>query len=261
MKQLYIIAILITILSCAKQRDNHIVVNPDTVLVDNDTITAIEATPAQNYMTSTYDNPGSDPRHTASLHELSDSLVFKRIHDKLVPTLDERHQTFFSANSNLQLISHSSGDLFQNGEEDNCFVVYDKNHTRISIVIYDGLQDKYSELFRDIKVKNGLEDADCNYGAYGTLDYQLANELVYHRDYIMKHPLQQIEYSNCKIADISMDEDFILDSGCFASGFSAAGNKKSLCISTSSVYNNWECLMYDKNEGVFIIFYGQAFAD
>lgn len=157
MKQLYIIAILITILSCAKQRDNHIVVNPDTVLVDNDTITAIEATPAQNYMTSTYDNPGSDPRHTASLHELSDSLVFKRIHDKLVPTLDERHQTYFSANSNLQLISHSSGDLFQNGEEDNCFVVYDKNHTRISIVIYDGLQDKYSELFRDIKLRMGLK--------------------------------------------------------------------------------------------------------
>jgi hypothetical protein len=128
-------------------------------------------------------------------------------------------------------------------------------------LVYDGLQNRYSKLFRDIKVKNGLENADCNYGTSRTLDYQLADELIYQKDYLIKDPLKQIEYTNCKIADISKDKNFVLDRGCFAEGFSADGRNKSFCIPTSSVYNNWECLTYDTSKSEFIIFYGQAFAD
>jgi hypothetical protein len=250
------------LLSCTKQTGDHQVDNSDTVSADKDSITTAKSDHGENYLTSTYDNSSSDlDRHIASLKELSDSSVFHTIHGGLILTLDKKHQDYFNSNSDYQLIYSSSGDLFQNGKEDNGFVVYDKKQTRVSILLYDGLQNKYSELFRDIKVKNGLGGADCNYGTYGTLDYQLADELIYQRDYLIRDPLKQIENTNCKIADISKDEDFALDSGCFAKGFSADGRNKSLCIPTSSVYNNWECLTYDKNKNEFVIFYGQAFAD
>jgi hypothetical protein len=262
MKQLYIIGIVTIFLSCSKQTSDSQVDNSDTVSIDKDSITIAKSDNGENHLTSTYDNPSNDlSRHISSLRELSDSSVFNKIHGRIILNLDKKHQDYFNSNSDYQLIYSSSGDLFQNGKEDFGFIVYDKKHTRVSILVYDGLQNKYSELFRDIKVKNGLSDADCNYSTYGTLDYQLADELIYQRDYLIKDPLKQIEYTNCKIADISKDEDFILDSGCFAKGFSADGKSKSLCIPTSSVYNNWECLTYDKNKGEFVIFYGQAFAD
>jgi hypothetical protein len=262
MRQLYIIGIMTIFLSCSKQSGDNQLDNSDIVSADKDSITSAKPGNGENYLTSTYDNPSSDlGRHIASLKELSDSSVFKTIHGKLILTLDKKHQDYFNSNSDYQLIYSSSGDLFQNGKEDNGFIVYDKRHTRVSILVYDELQNRYSELFRDIKVKNGLGDADCNYGTYGTLDYQLADELIYQRDYLIKDPSKQIEDTNCKIADISKDEDFVLDSGCFARGFSADGRSKSLCIPTSSVYNNWECLTYDKNKSEFVIFYGQAFAD
>ena len=249
-------------LSCSKQSGDNQVDNSNIVPADKDSATTAKSDKGENYLTSTYDNSSNDlDRHIASLKELSDSSVFNTIHAKLILTLDKKHQDHFNSNSDYQLIYNSSGDLFQNGKEDNGFIVYDNKHSRVSILVYDGLQNKYSELFRDIKVKNGIENAGCNYGTYGTLDYQVADELIYQRDYLIKDPLKQIEYTNCKIVDISKDENFVLESGCFATNFSADGKTKSLCIPTSSVYNNWECLTYDKSKSEFIIIYGQAFAD
>lgn len=262
MKHLYIIGIVTIFLSCSTQTGNKQVDNSETVSTDKDSITTVKSNNGEIYLTSTYDHPGNDlDRHVSGLKELSDSSVFNTIHGRLILTLDKKHQDYFNSNSHYQLIYSSSGDLFQNGTEDNGFIVYDKKHLRVSILVYDGLQNQYAELFRDIRVKNGLENADCNYGAYGTLDYQVADVLIYQRDYLIKDPLKQIENTNCKIADIAKDEDFVLENGCFANGFSADGRNKSLCIPTSSVYNNWECLVYDKTKRAFIIFYGQAFAD
>jgi hypothetical protein len=260
MRQLYIICILTTFLSCSKQsRDNK----TDNITTDKDSTTKVAASDiGQNYLTSTYDNPSTDlERHKASLKELSDSSVFRTIHNELILTLQKKHQDYFNSNPNYQLMHSYGGDLFQNGKEDYSFIVYDKEKSIVIILIYDELQNKYSELFRDIKVNNGLVNAECNYGAYGTLDYQVACELIYQRDYLIKDPLKQLADTKCKIVDISKDEDFVLESGCFAKNYSADGKTKSLCIPTSSVYNNWECLTYDKNKGEFIIFYGQAFAD
>jgi len=262
MKQLYIIGIVTIFLSCSRQSGDNQVDDSIAISIDKDSVTTAKSASRDNYLTSTYDNLNNDlDQHIASLKELSDSSVFNAIHVKLILTLDKKHQNYFNSNSDYQLIYNSSGDLFQNGKEDNVFIVYDKKHSRISILVYDGLQNKYSELFRDIKVKNRLENAACNYGTYGTLDYQVADELIYQRDYLIKDPIKQIQYTHCKIADISKDEDFVLESGCFGKGFSADGRTKSLCIPTSSVYNNWECLTYDKNKSEFVIFYGQAFAD
>lgn len=262
MRQLYIISILTLFLSCSKQSSDNKVDNSNTVSADKNSITAAKSDNEQGYLTSTYDDPSNDlEQHKVSLKELSDSSVFSTIHNKLILTLDKKHQSYFNSNSDYELICSSSGDLFQNDKEDKCFIAYDKKRSRVSILVYDELKDKHSELYRVIKVRNGLENAGCNYGAYGTLDYQLADGLIYQRDYLIKSPLKQIADTNCKITDISKDEDFVLESGCFASNFSADRKTKSLCIPTDPVYNNWECLTYDKNRNEFIIFYGQAFAD
>ncbi len=264
MRRLSLICIVTIFLSCSKQNSDNKLDNSSTTLPDKDSsiTTTVESDKGDNYLTSTYDSPSNDlEQHKANLKELSDSSVFSTIHNKLLSTLDKKHQNYFNSNSDYELLYSSSGDLFQNDKEDKGFIIYDKKYSRFSILVYDELQNKYSELFRDIKVKNGLENVECNYASYGTLDYQVADELTYKRDYLIKNPLSHIEYSKCKIVDISKDEDFVLASGCFATNFSADGKTKLICIPTSSVYNNWECLKYDKTKREFIIVYGQAFAD
>jgi hypothetical protein len=264
MRLLSIICILTTFLSCSKQNSDGKLDNSSTVLTHNDsTITSIPlADIVGTYLTSTYDISSTDlEQHKASLKGLSDSSAFATIHNTLFSSLNKKHQAYFTSKPDYELLNSSTGDLFLNNMQDNAFIVYDKTHSRVSILVYDDLQNKYFELFRDIKVKNGLENVECNYGASGTLDYQIANELIYHTDNLIKEPLKQIENTKCKIVDIYKDEDFALESGCIATNFSANGRAKSLCLPTSSVYNNWECLTYDKNKSEFIIFYGQAFAD
>jgi hypothetical protein len=77
----------------------------------------------------------------------------------------------------------------------------------------------------------------------------------------LKKPESYLESSPYKIADISKDKDFVLESGCFSKKVSKSNLSNSLCIATSSVYNNWECLKYNKATNTFLIFYAQAFAD
>ena len=262
MRQFYIIGIFTIFLSCSTQSGDKQVDNSNTISADKDTVTTAKPDNGGNYLTSTYDNSGNDlDRHMASLKELSDSSVFNTIHNQVILTLDKKHQDYFNSHSDYEIIYSSSGDLFQNGKEDNGFIVYDQKHSRVTILVFDNVQNKYSELFNEVKVRNGLENAGCNYGTYGTLDYQVGDELIYQRDYLIENPLEQIGATKCKIVNIFKDENFALESGCFAKGFSEDKKTNSFCIPTSSVYNNWECLSYDKNKGEFIIFYGQAFAD
>jgi hypothetical protein len=264
MRRLSIICIVTTLLSCSKQNSDSKLDDSSAVSSDKDTSIAVtvQADNGGIYLTSTYDDPSSDiERHKASLKELSDSSAFSTIHHRLLSTLDKKHQAYFNFKLDYELLCSSTGDLFQNNKEDKAFIVYDKKYSRVSILVYDESKNEYSELFRNIKVQNGLENVECNYGSSGTLDYQLAYELTYHRDDLIKEPLKQIEYTTIKIVDISKDEDFVLENGCFAKNFSTEGSNKSLCIPTSSVYNNWECLTYDKSKSEFVIVYGQAFAD
>jgi hypothetical protein len=264
MRQLLIICTLTVFLSCSKQNGDNKLDKLSTISANKDSTTTskVQANNGGSYLTSTYDNPGNDiEQHKASLKEIADSSAFSYIHSKLFSALGKKHQVYFTSRPDYELLYSSAGDLFQNNKEDNVFIVYDRKYSRVSILVYDDLQNKYSELFRDIRVKNGLENAECNYGSYGTLDYQVADELIYQRDNLIKKPERHLEDFKCKIVDISQDGDFILESGCFAINFSADKKTKALCIPTSSVYNNWECLTYDKTKNEFIIFYGQAFAD
>jgi hypothetical protein len=218
------------------------------------------------YLVSTYDNPLFADRlksHKETLRQLSKKNVFSRISAMLRQKLEYKHQYYFKYNPNYELLWAAQGDLFQENKNDCAFVVYDKKYQRVSILVYNELTNQYVELFRGVRVENGLQTADCNYSSFGTLDYQLAEEIVSHQEvYLKEKPEHYLEYAMlCKIVDLSKDEDFVLPEGCFSPKLSESDFSSSLCISTSVVYNNWECLRYHKETNTFFIFYGQAFAD
>ncbi len=259
MRRTTILFIATILVACSNQ-------NKDQGQSESDKDSTVKSIQTDNldkgFVKSVYDNPDSDVKLNQSrLKELSDSNVFTSVHSKLFETLTKNHQAFFKSRPDYQLLCIASGDLFQNNTKSSLFIVYDNKNVRISILTFNESTKKYSELYRETKVVNGLKDANCNYSAFGTLDYQFANELIYQRDYLIKKPEQFLEYQRCKIIDISKDKDMILEDGCFSKSFKPADYTKSLCLSTSFVYNNWECLSYDKSIDTFVIFYGQAFAD
>lgn len=217
-----------------------------------------------NYQTSTYDEQklSNDIKpHQKALTILDENKVFYFAHNHLLNSIASKHKEYFKLNPDYELLFLSRGDIFLNKADDYAFVVYDKKYLRISIIVYNEITNKYHELYRDIKIDNGLEYTDCNYHSFGTLDYQIANNLIYQTDYLIKKPERISEITFCKIAIISNDEDFILENGCFSKKVSKTNFVSSLCISTSSVYNNWECMKFDKSKNLFIIYFGQAFTD
>jgi hypothetical protein len=213
---------------------------------------------------STYDNlkvTNDMKSHKASLQKLDRNKVFSFIHNKLISNTSQLQKAYFNVNRDYELLFYTKGDIFLNKVNDFVFIVYDKKNVRISIILYNELKKKYYDLYRDIKVENGLKSADCNYCNFGTLDYQIADNLICQENYLIKKPESILENMFCKITKISTDKDFILKKGCFAKYESKTKLINSLCISTSSAYNNWECMKYDEAKNVFIIYYGQAFAD
>lgn len=232
----------------------------------NDEVKNEDPSEAIVFQISTYDNPefaDQVMKHQASLKGLSDNGVFSMIQDKLFQKLAPKHTNYFKSKQKYELLALAKGNLFRESKTDCGFIVYDKTNRRIAILIYRETTNKYAELFRDLKVENGLENAACNYSSFGTIDYQIAEEIIYMEEYLLKKPEIYLDYSAIKITDISKDEDFFLKEGCFSK--SATTNKKetanSLGLATSYVYNNWEALRYNEKNNSFVIFYGQAFAD
>jgi hypothetical protein len=261
MNQIATLFISATLIACSSQNkrdENAQSLSKDSISQSVKT----ENNKSEGVLVSTYDDPEEDlTSHKSSLKELSDSNVFSTIHTALFEKLSKNHQSYFNSKPDYNLLHSVSGDLFQNHTDGTVFIYYDKKNVRISVLTFDQSKNKYSELYRDIKVVNQLGTAKCNYGAHGTLDYQFANEIIYQRDYLIKNPKKFLENSKCRIVDIKKDQDFVLENGCFAKNFTLVENSQSLCIPTSFVYNNWECLTYDKQNDTFVIFYGQAFAD
>jgi hypothetical protein len=216
------------------------------------------------YQTSTYDDPEfaeEVKKHREALKNLSDKKVFAAIHAKLIQKLAKKHQDYYKTKSDYEILAVANGNLFRETKNDCGFIVYDQKNQRVSILVYREAKNTYSELFRELKVENGLEHADCNYTSFGTIDYQLADEIIYQEESLIKNPESYTEYPPIRITDLAKDGDFILKEGCFAKGFSKKDTGNSLCIATSSVYNNWESLKYNEATNSLVIFYGQAFAD
>lgn len=234
---------------------------------ESDEAKSDDQTAAVDFQTSTYDDPefaDQVSEHKASLKELSNKGVFSTIHSKLLLKLNAKHGEYFKSHPDYNLLALTKGNLFRENKTDAGFVVYDKKKQQVSILIYRENTNTYAELFRELKVENGLENAGCNYSSFGTIDYQLAGEIIYQEEALLKNPESYLESSPIKITDISKDPDFFLKEGCFSKK-SAATEKKdtanSLGIATSCVYNNWEALRYNEANNSFVIFYGQAFAD
>ena len=147
---------------------------------------------------------------------------------------------------------------------DFAFIVYDSKDKRIKILIYDGSHQRFKQLYNDIKIIDGLSESNCGFLRFVSNDYIIGEELYYLRDSLKKKPLQfvkDIDILKCRI--ISEDDLFVLERGCFESGYDKdnVNTFTSLCLATDYVYNNWDCLRYDKKQNLFILFYSQAFAD
>ena len=212
-----------------------------------------------NYITSTYDLKDSE-RQKKDLSRLSEKNLFAFLHKKTTVKLVKKHKEYFKSKPGFELIYSAKGDLFLNGKEDYAFIFYDKKKSQITILLYNESENKYFELYRDIKVEREL--TDCHYSYFGTLDYILGNEIIDSETLLTKNPeIFMNDYPLCKITDILNDETFILNSGCFAKGVSKNQPLNSLCIAASFVYNNWECLLYDKSKNRFKTIFGQAFSD
>ena len=273
MKQLFTIYVLTLLFACSpNKKSESTITNENRSLTDS----SVKIIPSSNtdtvklksnlihFQTSTYDKSEFEKEiinHRESLQKLSDIGVFDRINDKLELTLTANQKVYFKTRPAIKLLSIAKGDLFDNNKEDYAFIVYDNINKRISLLTFNAAENNYLELFRELKVENGLETADCNYGTASTLDYQIGDEIIYQEEYLIKKPENYLEYPPIKIVNPSHDSDFILKSGCFSKKVSKTKLSTSLCIATSSVYNNWECLKYDKVSKSFLIYYGQAFAD
>ncbi len=268
MKKGIICALLPVLIACGESatKNTESVGNKvNTPEKSTETISQPEKKAAEKvFVLSTYDDPEQKERiknHLSELQKLNDLGVFNQIHQKALPSLPAEQQAYFTSNPHYSVLCSSKGDLFHNGKADYAFVVYDEKNNRFSVLIYNKLKNKYAELYRDLKVENGLENANCNYSQFGMLDYILADEFIYQGDYLTKNPESYLEYPTCKIGSMKQDSDLILKEGCFSKKVNKSKLPVVLSITTSSVYNNWECLQYEPETNSFCIIYGQAFAD
>lgn len=264
-KILVINIILVSILSCTdKNKDNKAVKENTSKLVITDKTTVKDSETFQKFEESTYDRTDLKDRienHKIALASLSENGTFKAISTLLLKELSAKHEHYFLAHPEYELLSVAKGSLTSEGKNDRVFVVFNKSESMITILINQAEKDLYRELYRTVKVINGLEDAGCNYGAFGTLDYQMGEEIIYHQEFLEKNIGQFLEAEPLILNSLKGDENFAPDHGCFSKGISIAKKVSFIAIPTSQVYSNWECLTYQSASDSFLIFYGQSFAD
>lgn len=218
----------------------------------------------QKFEQSTYDRTDLKDRminHQSALASLSEYGIFKAISTRILKELSRQDQNYLSKHPEYELLSVAKGALTSAAKNDRVFIVFDKSLSNITILIYQAEKDLYRKLYRTVKVENGLEDAGCNYGAFGTLDYQMGDEIIHQQEFLKKNVGQFFITVPIILNGVNEDENFIPDYGCFSTGMNTERKVRFLAIPTSQIYNNWECLTYDSASDSFLIFYGQAFAD
>lgn len=265
MKKILLLPLFALLLACNSNQKNNAVTTKSVTPEKEITAKNNPAIDSSSYEISVYDNPkltSQLARHKESLKLLADKNIFEEIHKKLLSKLTEQQQSYFNANPNYNILSVTKGNLFKKNDNDCAFLLYDKKNIKTSILIYNDQTKKYAILYKDLKVKNDLKNSDCYNANFGTLDYVVADEwLVSSEDALLKSTEYYLESAPIKITDLSKDENFALSDGCFAKKHSKTNVANSLCVSTSSVYNNWDCLQYDDVTNTFTVFYSQAFAD
>jgi len=253
----------LALFSCNSKQQEKTNTKKEIAQESNETNKTEKTAETTQYQISVYDDPKFADRileDKKSLKQLSEKQLFSKVNAKMTEQLDEKQNQFFKTNADYELLSFAKGSLFQTNSEDYVFVVYDIKSNKVKFLLFNGTTNTYAELFKDIKVENGLDN--CGSYSFGTLDYQFAQEnLIMNEGAIEVNPGYYLEESPVKITDISKDETFLLKDGCFSKKASKTSLENTLCISTSPVYNNWDCLKYNKTNNTFLIFYSQAFAD
>lgn len=266
MKKILVIYILLfSILGCTDEDKNKSTVKENiSKPALTETATSNDGEIVLKFEESTYDRTDLKDRienHRSALASLSENGIFKSISDRLLKELSAKHEQYFSDHPEYELLSVAKGSLTADEKNDRVFIVFDTSQSIITILIYQAEKDLYRELYRTVKVENGLEDAGCNYGAFGTLDYQMGEEIIYHQEFLEKNIGQFLEAESLVLNSLKGDENFAPEEGCFSKGMDTIKKVRFVAIPTSQIYNNWECLTYQKESDSFLIFYGQAFAD
>jgi len=245
--------------------------NPQTIPTKDSTVNNQSQQVAENphavkplLDTSTYTNPRSNElanQQRQQLVKLADEGLFGKLHLKLQADLTEDQKNYFETHTNLNILAHTRGDIFGNKGNDFAYVVYDKEKYQIEILLFDQKNKLFKTLYRDVQVSNLLRQSDCYY-ANGTVDYSIGAELIYQEDYIRSSQSNYlIDENACSIDNISTNNIFDLKRGCLSKDFPANAMANTLCIPTSSVYANYQCLKYNKPKAVFEIYFSQEFAD
>jgi hypothetical protein len=221
----------------------------------------------KKFQASTYDAPQykSDIAYQQKkLSELEKHKVFDIIHNHHFSKIALEPKDFFNKHKGYKILSFATADLFTHKNRDFAFIVYDSMDKSIKIIIYDGGQKQFKQLYKDIKIIDGLSKSNCGFYQFGSNDFIIGKILDYFKSTLKKEPLDFVKHVpllKCRI--ISEDDTFVLKRGCFEPGYDKdnVNTFTSLCLATDGVYNNWDCMRYDPKQNLFIRFYGQAFAD
>ncbi|OQP59536.1 hypothetical protein A3860_37100 [Niastella vici] len=249
--------ILAILCACGSQQQHDTqIAHTEQVSTDS----ASHKTPAATDTAQVSNEPVRGISDYDKLKLLAGKNVFSTLHSKLVATLPDSLKEVFKNSPDLDLLTSSKGNLFLNDKEDYAFVVYNKKKAGIELMVYDALANKFSALYSDIKVENELPSHGCG-SAIDTLTKDIEYKIGEQSDDMVKEPAKYLETPAIKIADISKDKDILIKDGCMSKRTTKADCKNALCIATSSVYNNWTCIRYDKAKNSFVVFFSQVFAD
>ncbi|MGE8429094.1 MAG: hypothetical protein ACN6O7_14530 [Sphingobacterium sp.] len=214
--------------------------------------------------TSSYDSPRFAERvkeQAQQLMKMNDVGLFDKLHQKLTTTLPADQKDYFLGHPNLAVLAITKGNIFENGTLDLGYIVYNKDNHRIEIILFDHKNNTFNTLYKELKVVNTLQNLDCS-SSFGSLDYLVASELIYQEDYIrLNNSNYLIDDNSFDVTDISTNRNFDLQRGCLNKKFSKDAMVNSLCVPTSSVYANFQCLKYNKKKQIFEIYFSQEFAD
>lgn len=264
LKTVLLLCSFVFLMSC-KEEHKKTAIEDKALPSVTDSVPHKDASPTKTvYETSTFADPKSANKFGVGddLKELNIAGVFDSIHSTQITRLSDIHfSTLKSLGKNYKLLYIAQGSLFAPGNKDMAIVAYQPDENYLTILLYNDSNGDIGELYKHYKVANGLTNANCHYSAFGTLDYQLASEIIYRKDYLLKNPKSSLfDDAPCIIGDFTKNENYAPEGGCFSPDAPKAPGSV-LSITTSFVYNNWECLKYDKKTDSFLIYYGQAFAD
>lgn len=169
----------------------------------------------------------------------------------VVLTFCKRGKTVTIENPNLEekLIFETNLPDIDTRFDNNLFIFANSlENTLKSIKIKVSQNGKIQEI-RNVDIENIIISNYQDFKDENKTDYFIIRALELKNDKDVGIVHKQIDPKDFKnLSGYVLDEDFVSE-------------RKNLCISTSFVYNNWVCFIYDKEKNNFILSYAQNFSD